>query len=62
MGAFMSSGAVTTRSSEGLSSPPSADQTSAMDRSAGGGRAMVVSSGNEVSSSDPASTSAGSTG
>ena len=48
MGAFVSSGAVTTRSSDGFSSPPSADQTSAMDRSAGGGSAMVVSSGNDV--------------
>ena len=62
MGAVESMGAVTTRSSDGFSSPPSADQTSAMDRSEGGGSAMVVSSGSDVSSSDPVRTSAGRTG
>ena len=36
-----SSGATAVRSSDGFSSPPSADHTSAMDRSAGSGRATL---------------------
>ena len=37
-----SNGAVTTRSSDGFSSPPSADQTSASERSLGGGSAIEM--------------------
>ena len=46
-------GALKTRSSDGLSSPPMADQTSAMDRSGPSGRATLIIAGSGCSASAP---------
>ena len=56
----VSVGAVTTMSSDGFSSPPSAVQTSANERSSGGGNATVIGTGRPRAASDPVSTSVGS--
>ena len=56
----VSSGVLTTMSIEGLSSPPSADQTSAKALSSGGGNAIVIGIGSPSSVNGPVSTSAGS--
>ena len=48
-----SNGVITTRSSEGFSSPPRADHTSDSARSSGGGKAMVTAIGSVVPASLP---------
>ena len=56
----VSIGTITTRSIDGFSSPPNADQTSAKARSSGGGSAMVIGTGRPSSVSGPVSTLSGS--
>jgi len=55
----VSVGALTTTSSDGFSSPPRADQTSANERSSGGGKATVIGTGNPISASGPVTRSVG---
>src|SRR5262249_40406756 len=55
-----STGAVTTTSRDGFSSPPSAVHTSANERSSGGGSATLTGTGKPSAASDPVRTSVGS--